>query len=164
MAGKGVVPTSFGDFGQLAGQIRFVERTTRKLARSIFYGMGRWQGAMERKQAFLGRVVDIGAELFAMTAACVRAKSERSVHPDGMDLADLFCSQARVRIGALFTALWENTDDADNAAAKDVLAGRYSFVESGIVLPTDQGPWVSPVEPGPSTKSDVRRHVPRASQ
>ena len=163
VAGKGQVPNSYADFGPLAHQLRYVERTTRKLARSIFYGMGRWQGAMERKQAFLGRVVDIGAELFAMTAACGRAKAERQSRPGGVQLADLFCDQARVRIGALFTALWSNTDDADDAAAKDVLAGQYAFVESGIKLPADDGPWVSPAEPGPSSKPDVRRVVPRPS-
>ncbi|MEZ5128906.1 MAG: acyl-CoA dehydrogenase family protein [Micropruina glycogenica] len=163
VAGKGQVPNAYAEFGPLAHQLRYVERTTRKLARSIFYGMGRWQGAMERKQAFLGRVVDIGAELFAMTAACVRAKAERQSRPGGVQLADLFCDQARVRIGALFTALWSNTDDADDAAAKDVLAGQYAFVESGIKLPADDGPWVSPAEPGPSSKPDVRRVVPRPS-
>ena len=163
VAGKGQVPNAYADFGPLAHQLRYVERTTRKLARSIFYGMGRWQGAMERKQAFLGRVVDIGAELFAMTAACVRAKAERQSRPGGVQLADLFCDQARVRIGALFTALWSNTDDADDAAAEDVLAGQYAFVESGIKLPADDGPWVSPAEPGPSSKPDVRRVVPRPS-
>ena len=123
--------------------------------------MGRWQGAMERKQAFLGRVVDIGAELFAMTSACLRAKAERAAHPEGVELADLFCQQARVRIGALFTALWENTDDADDAAAKQVLAGHYTFLEGGIRLPADDGPWVAVVEPGPSEKPDLRRHLPR---
>lgn len=163
VAGKGQVPNAYADFGPLAHQLRYVERTTRKLARSIFYGMGRWQGAMERKQAFLGRVVDIGAELFAMTAACGRAKAERQSRPGGVQLADLFCDQARVRIGALFTALWSNTDDADDAAAEDVLAGQYAFVESGIKLPADDGPWVSPAEPGPSSKPDVRRVVPRPS-
>ena len=163
VAGKGQVPNAYADFGPLAHQLRYVERTTRKLARSIFYGMGRWQGAMERKQAFLGRVVDIGAELFAMTAACGRAKAERQSRPGGVQLADLFCDQARVRIGALFTALWSNTDDADDTAAKDVLAGQYAFVESGIKLPADDGPWVSPAEPGPSSKPDVRRVVPRPS-
>ncbi len=163
VAGKGQVPNAYADFGPLAHQVRYVERTTRKLARSIFYGMGRWQGAMERKQAFLGRVVDIGAELFAMTAACGRAKAERQSRPGGVQLADLFCDQARVRIGALFTALWSNTDDADDAAAEDVLAGQYAFVESGIKLPADDGPWVSPAEPGPSSKPDVRRVVPRPS-
>ncbi len=96
-----------------------------------------------------------------MTAACLRAKAERAEHPEGVELADLFCQQARVRIGALFTALWENTDDADDDAAKKVLAGRYTFLEGGIVLPSDEGPWVSPVVAGPSAKPDVRRHLPQ---
>ncbi len=161
VAGKGAVPTSYAEFGPLAAHVRYTERTTRKLARSIFYGMGRWQGGMEHKQAFLGRVVDIGAELFAMTAACLRAKTQRAESPEGVELADLFCQQARVRIGALFTALWENTDDADDATAKQVLAGRYAFLEEGIVLPSEDGPWVTPVQPGPSEKPDVRRHIPR---
>ena len=163
VAGKGLVPTSFGQYGPLASQLRWVERTTRKLARSIFYGMGRWQGKMERKQAFLGRVVDIGADLFAMTAACLRAKTERAGHPEGVELARVFCEQAQVRIDALFTALWENTDDLDNTTTKQVLEGRYSFVEAGIKLPSTQGPWVSPVEHGASVKPDVRRRLPHQS-
>ena len=54
-----------------AGQAPALRRAVarRKLARSTFYGMARWQGRLEHKQGFLGRVVDIGAELFAMSAA-----------------------------------------------------------------------------------------------
>ena len=63
-------PRSYSDFGRLAKQLRFIERTSRRLARQTFYGMGRWQAKLEHKQAFLGRIVDIGAELFAMAAAC----------------------------------------------------------------------------------------------
>jgi hypothetical protein len=62
------------EFGDLAHHLRFVERASRKLARSTFYGMARWQGGLERRQAFLGRIVDIGAELFAMSASVVRAQ------------------------------------------------------------------------------------------
>lgn len=159
VAGKGVVPNSFPEFGDLARQLRYVERTTRKLARSTFYAMGRWQGGMERKQAFLGRIVDIGAELFAMSAACVRATAEADRRPEGVELADLFCEQARVRIDALFHSLWDNTDAADNTAAKRVLEGRYVFLEEGIRLPAQDGPWVAPVTPGPSRQPDARRRL-----
>ncbi len=158
--GPGVVPVTFGDFGPLAGHIRYIERASRKLARSVFYGMGRWQGKMERKQAFLGRAVDIGAELFAMAASCVRAKAERSEHPENVELAELFCAQAKVRIEALFTALWDNTDTQDNAVAKKVLAGRYASVEDGVKHISDEGPWVTTWEAGASTKPDVRRRLP----
>jgi alkylation response protein AidB-like acyl-CoA dehydrogenase len=159
--GKGQHPSSFAEFGPLGGHLRYVERASRKLARSTFYGMSRWQGKMEGKGAFLGRVVDIGAELFAMSAVCVRARAERTERPEGMELADLFCRQAKLRADALFTALWDNTDTVDGKAAKRVLEGRYAFLEEGVVpVPGDQ-PWVAPWKPGPSTAADVRRRIPK---
>ncbi len=155
--GKGQVPGGFSDFGPLAGHMRYVERAARKLSRDTFYAMARWRGKMERKQAFLGRVVDIGAELFAMAASCVRAKAEGD--PTGVELADLFCRQARLRAEALFDGLWRNTDTADTRAARAVVEGRYVTLEDGIMpLPTE-GEWVSHWEPGPSTVEDVRRRL-----
>ncbi|MEV6813730.1 acyl-CoA dehydrogenase family protein [Micromonospora sp. NPDC051296] len=159
--GKGQQPMGYAEFGPLAGHLRYVERASRKLARSTFYAMSRWQGKLERKQAFLGRVVDIGAELFAMSAVCVRASAQRPERPENVELADLFCRQARVRVDALFTALWENTDSVDVAAAKRILAGRYAAVEDGVITPPDDLPWVAPWTPGPSTVTDdARRHIP----
>jgi alkylation response protein AidB-like acyl-CoA dehydrogenase len=158
--GKGQVPGGYGEYGALAAHLRYVERASRKLARSTFYGMSRWQGRLERKQGFLGRVVDIGAELFAMSAVCVRARSERETRPEGMELADLFCRQARLRAEALFAALWDNTDSIDVSAAKRVLAGRYAFLEEGIVPDADEGEWVAPWTPGPAQTADVRRRLP----
>ncbi|MGC4874735.1 acyl-CoA dehydrogenase family protein [Micromonospora sp. DT43] len=158
--GRGQSPSAYAEFGPLAAHLRQVERSSRKLARSTFYAMSRWQGKMERKQAFLGRVVDIGAELFAMSAVCVRASAERDTRPENVELADLFCRQARVRVDALFTALWDNTDSVDTAAAKRILAGRYAGLEEGVVTPSDELPWVARWSPGPSTAEDVRRRIP----
>ncbi|HBY23777.1 MAG: acyl-CoA dehydrogenase family protein [Propionibacteriaceae bacterium] len=159
--GAGLVPGAYGDFGPLAEHIRFVERSSRRLAASIFAGMARWQGGMEKRQAFLGRAVDIGAELFAMTASCVRAKAEAESNPTGIELADAFCEQARVRVGALFTGLWHNSDASDRKLAKKVLQGRYTSLEDGIRHIKDDLPWVAPWTLGPSTKPDVRRHLPK---
>ncbi len=66
MTGEGQRPRAYSEFGPLAEYLRYVERASRKLARATFYGMARWQGKLERRQGFLGRIVDIGAELFAM--------------------------------------------------------------------------------------------------
>jgi alkylation response protein AidB-like acyl-CoA dehydrogenase len=159
VAGKGQIPGGYGDYGSLARHLRFVERSSRKLARSTFYGMARWQGKLERKQGFLGRIVDIGAELFAMSAACLRARSEQSTHPEGVELADLFCRQARLRVDALFEGLWSNTDARDVRLARRVADGRYAYVEEGIVPPVSAGEWVAHWTPGPSTEPDVRRRV-----
>ncbi|MFY1672604.1 acyl-CoA dehydrogenase family protein [Plantactinospora sp. WMMB334] len=162
--GRGQTPSGYAEYGNLAGHLRHVERTARKLARSTFWGMSRWQGKLEHKQGFLGRIVDIGAELFAMSAVCVRANAERETRPEGVELADLFCRQARVRVAALFRALWENTDSVDTVAAKRILAGRYAFLEDGVVTPAADLPWVAAWQPGPSTAEDVRRRIPRPDE
>jgi alkylation response protein AidB-like acyl-CoA dehydrogenase len=157
--GKGQRPGAFGEYGRLAAHARYVERASRRLARETFYAMARWQGRLERKQGFLGRVVDIGAELFAMSAAMVRARSE-ATGPDGaagQELADVFCRQARRRAEALFAALWDNTDAIDVALARRVVDGRYAFLEQGVLPVPEEGAWVSPWVPGPSTMEDVRR-------
>ena len=155
VVGAGFVPGAYRQFGPLAEHVRFVERSSRRLAAAIFAGMARWQGAMERRQAFLGRAVDIGAELFAMTASCVRAKAEASTDPTGVELADAFCEQARVRVEALFTALWHNSDASDRKLARKVLEGRYAKLEQGVRLVRRDLPWVAPWRVGPSTTADA---------
>ncbi|AVP70522.1 acyl-CoA dehydrogenase family protein [Prescottella equi] len=162
VSGKGQLPTSYSEFGSLATHLRFVERNARKLARSTFYGMARWQAGMEKHQSFLGRVVDIGAELFAMSAACVRADMEHTEDPvrgaAAVDLADAFCRQSRLRIERLFAALWENTDDTDHRISRGVLGGEYTWLEAGVLDQSEgTGPWIASWAPGPSTEENVAR-------
>jgi len=166
VAGKGQVPGAYGEFGGLAAHLRYVERTSRKLARSTFYGMARWQAGLEKRQGFLARIVDIGAELFAMAACCVRAQMLRAdSSPDAdaaYELAGVFCQQARLRVERLFDALWDNTDEADYRLAKAVLGGRHVFVEDGVLDPSEgTGPWIAEWAPGPSRVENVaRRYLP----
>ena len=163
VAGKGQLPTSFSEFGQLAPHLRYIERNSRKLARSTFYGMARWQAGLEKRQNFLGRIVDIGAELFAMAASCVRAERQRADgHPDSagaFELADVFCRQARLRVDKLFDELWTNTDDADLRLTSSILEGRYAWLEHGVLDPSEgTGPWIAAWAPGPSTEENLARH------
>ncbi|MEU4655617.1 acyl-CoA dehydrogenase family protein [Streptomyces sp. NPDC023723] len=165
IAGPGQLPTAYGEFKHeidLSPHLRHVERTARKLARSTFYAMSRWQGRMETKQGFLGRIVDIGAELFAMSAACVRAELLRSRGEHGREayqLADVFCRQARIRVDELFGRLWTNTDDLDRKVVKGVLSGTYEWLERGVVDPSGDGPWIADATPGPSTRTNVHRPI-----
>jgi alkylation response protein AidB-like acyl-CoA dehydrogenase len=157
VTGAGQLPGSYAEFGPLAKHLRYIERTARKLARSVFYAAGRWQGKLERKQGFLGRMVDIGAELFAMSAVCVRAKADG--RPEAYELAEVFCAQAQVRVGELFDRLWHNTDSLDAAFARRVMDGRYAWQEEGMIDPSIPGPWISEAEPGPSKAENVHRTV-----
>ncbi|WP_077491109.1 acyl-CoA dehydrogenase family protein [Sinomonas mesophila] len=163
-AGEGMDPRSFRETGPLGRHLRYVERASRRLARHTFVGMGRWQAGLEHRQSFLGRIVDIGAELFAMAATCSRAEYLRSGGGAGAatarDLADAFCTQARLRVEALFGALWENTDDADRRLVRRVLAGDFEWLEEGVIDPSEgTGPWIAPPTEGPSTKPDQHRRV-----
>jgi len=160
--GEGQRPTAYNEFGPLASHLRFVERSTRKLARNTFYGMARWQAKLEQRQGFLGRIVDIGAELFAMSAVCVRAEGQRTSDPvvggQAYELADAFCQQATLRVEALFHALWTNTDSSDVRLTHDVLEGRYTWLEEGIVDQSEgTGPWIAHWEPGASTETNLAR-------
>ena len=139
--GEGQKPGSYDEYGALAGHMRFAERSSRKLARTTFAVMGRYQAGLEKKQAILGRIVDIGAELFAISSAVVYAntiaKRDPARRDEVFELADLFAKQARRRIGDLFSAVWANDDDANYKVAMGVLQGRYSFIEEGLIDPSD---------------------------
>lgn len=162
VAGAGMDPRSYSEFGRLARQLRFVERSSRRLARQTFYAMGRWQAKLERKQAFLGRVVDIGAELFAMTACCSRAEMLLHTDPEraasAYELAEAYCEQARVRVDEYFDQLWRNTDDGDRDLTRKVLAGDYAWLEEGILDQSEgTGPWIADASHGPTTKDNLHR-------
>jgi alkylation response protein AidB-like acyl-CoA dehydrogenase len=152
--GRGQAPQSYATFGELAGQMRFVERASRKLARSTFYGMARWQADTEAHGAFLGRIVDIGAELFAMSAAVVYTQTAVREHPERAaetrELAEVFCNQAQHRTERLFHELWSNADAPNHRLALGVLRGRHTWLEAGIVDPSvGDGPMV------PSADTDL---------
>ncbi|WP_442480967.1 acyl-CoA dehydrogenase family protein [Streptomyces kroppenstedtii] len=167
VAGPGQLPRAYGDFHpaghvDLSGHLRYVERSARKLARSTFYAMSRWQGRMETKQGFLGRIVDIGAELFAMSAVCVRAELLRTTEAHGREayqLADAFCGQSRLRVEELFGRLWSNTDDVDRKVVEGVLGGAYTWLENGIVDLSGDGPWIADATPGTSERENVHRPI-----
>jgi alkylation response protein AidB-like acyl-CoA dehydrogenase len=139
--GEGMRPGSFDEFGELATHIRFVERGSRRLARSTFYAMGRWQGRLEKRQAVLGRIVDIGAELFAIASAVVYAATLQREQParatEATELADLFCRQARRRVDALFDALFSNDDVPAYRLAQGILENRYTWLEEGVLDPSE---------------------------
>jgi len=157
--GRGQAPQSYGQYGELAGQMRFVERTSRKLARSTFYGMARWQAGTEGHGAFLGRIVDIGAELFAISATVVYTQTAIRDYPERaaetLELAHAFCTQAQLRAERLFHDLWSNADEANHRLASNVLSGRHTWLEKGIVDPSfGDGPMV------PTADSDHGKPMP----
>lgn len=127
------------EHGELARHLRYCDRSTRRLARNVFHGMVRHQAGLERKQAFLFRAVEIGIEIFAMSASIARARSyERSGHKnaaEAVELAEQFSQAARRRIDQWFSELWSNDDQEKTDFAKKLLDGKYSWLEPTSPLP-----------------------------
>lgn len=126
----------YSEFGSLAKHLRFVERTSRRLARATFHIMVRFGPGLEKRQAVLGRVVDIGAELLVMSAAVVRAhalKKAGGKETGAEALADAYCRQARRRISESFRKLFRNDDVATYSLARRFLDGDFEWLEGGVV-------------------------------
>ena len=125
----------YAEFGALAGHLRYVDRTARRLARQQFHLMVAHGPALERRQGLLFRCVDIGAELFAMAAVCSRARRDRRAGTGGnvVELADHFCRMSRLKVENLFEGIRSNADKSGDRVARGLLDGRYEWLEDGIM-------------------------------
>lgn len=146
--GSGNMPTAYSGHGPLARHLRYVERASRRIARQTFAGMARWQAGMERQQNFLGHIVDIGAELFAMAAVITKTHalevSGAPEHASAQVLAEAFCEQATQRCEEHFERLWENTSHTDEKVAKQLLDGDFTWLEEGVRdVSEGTGPWIA---------------------
>lgn len=124
----------FGEFGRNARHMRYVARTTNRLGRTLFHAMLRFGPKLEKRQMVLFRAVDIGAELYAMSATLSRAQMlAREGNRQAIALADAFCREARDRIEGSFRALYGKHDGSLYRLAQAVVKGDHAWLEQGIV-------------------------------
>jgi hypothetical protein len=126
----------FDEYGALATHVRFLDRTARRLARAIFHCMVRHRAALERRQRLLARIVDIGAEMYAMASVIARARADAKRTDLGekpIAMADLFCRESRRTIARLLAAMRGNDDRRSYNLAQQVLKGDHAWLEEGIV-------------------------------
>jgi alkylation response protein AidB-like acyl-CoA dehydrogenase len=108
--------------------LRYAAKASRRLARSLFHAMVRKGPKLEREQLLLGRFVEIGTEIFAITATCLRARALLEREPGNPDyaglpaLVDYFCRASRLRIEEKFRAVRKNSDGAGYRVAQQLLA------------------------------------------
>ena len=121
---------------KLKKHLTFVDRTSHRLARSLFHIMGIYQEGLERKQLLLFRLVNVGTALFAMAASCSRAAMFLVKNPEDKTpetLADYFCARMREKVRQEFRAVSKNQDKSVNRIAKDILDGKCDWLEEGIL-------------------------------
>lgn len=122
-----------------APALRYAARTSRRLARALFHAMARHGPGLEKRQLLLGRLVDVGAECFALATSALRADAllrrspERHPRAELVELVGVIHAEARERIEAAFAALRRNPDREHRALARSLLGGRHGYLEDGIV-------------------------------
>lgn len=129
-------PKSYSALGDLAPHFRYIEGHSSKLARTFFYYIMRYQQGLEKRQLLLSRLIDIGTDLFAMSAVCAYATHLQSLNQDksqAIPLADYFCNMAQRRIEASYAALTDNCDRQARKLTKSVLDNQALWLEEGIM-------------------------------
>ncbi|MBF0489479.1 MAG: acyl-CoA dehydrogenase family protein [Candidatus Omnitrophica bacterium] len=112
----------------------YVQKASRRLARYTFHKMMLYQQKLESKQSILNRVVDIGTELFAISATCsYAAMLTKNGQTNAIDLADSFVQESYKRIEAYFNDGIENNDKANLKIAKKILAKEFEWMENEII-------------------------------
>ena len=103
--------------------------------------MARHGPKLEKRQALLFRAVDIGADLFAMSAAVSRAngmrKAKSAEAKSAVELADVFCRMTRRRIESAFDAIRSNDDVQKYKTARRFLDGEHKWLERGMTPMAD---------------------------
>ncbi|NGX58017.1 MAG: putative acyl-CoA dehydrogenase FadE10 [Chlamydiae bacterium] len=138
---KSFTSSSYPGLEDLERHFKFIEKTSHLLARKIFIYMAIYQKKLEHKQMLLGRLIDIGTDLFIMAATCSYAISESKNQKNNspIELADHFCQVTKRRIKENFAAITDNDDRSTNRIAKKVIDNDFRWLEKGIM-------WIGPVK------------------
>ena len=116
--------------------LQFVDRTCRKLARSLFHTMGKYREKLEYEQLILANFVEVSVDLFAMAASLAYAEYLVGQNPGDespQELADLYCANARDRIAANFRAVKHNHNRQFRTVTKALMEGKYGWLSTDIV-------------------------------
>ena len=125
----------FGMDTRLNRHMRKVEQLSKKMSRTLFHKMAMYQKKMAEKQLLINRFVDIGTELFIMSAACSYAGSLQASDPNAVnavELADYYCKEATIRIEKLFSDIRRNNDSATLKLNARFMHGAFEWLEDEI--------------------------------
>ena len=106
---------------------RFVKNKSKRLARTLFHSMLRYGPGLDKQQLLLGRITEIGTELFIIMAAVLKAESTRDKRDQ--ELADAVFRNGKVKIKKIFASIGNNADQSNYKLGRKILDGVYKKVE-----------------------------------
>lgn len=114
---------------------RYVERTSRRLARAIFHAMVLRGKALRDDQGRQNRIEAAGEDLLAVAASVFHAERQDRTggRREAWDLAGEVFQQAKRRIEEHIRDLHRSRDGAVAEVGRNALAGKYSWLSGGII-------------------------------
>ena len=122
--------------------LAFIGKHAKKLARTMFHTMARYQQKLEREQLIMANFVDIGTDLFVMAAllSYTDALLERAEDRDALQqVADLFCRDARDRVKANLKAVRTNHNNVYSRVSIDAMDGKFDWLCTDIYTDVPPG-------------------------
>jgi len=122
--------------------LSFIAGAAKRLARTMFFTMAKYQQKLEREQVIMSNFVDVGTDLFAMAATLSYADT---IAPNSkekealLDAVDLFCTEARARVQANLKAVGKNYNQKFTKIAKNAMEGKYAWMCNDIYEGTPPG-------------------------
>ncbi|HEX5650740.1 MAG TPA: hypothetical protein VFX69_13870, partial [Steroidobacteraceae bacterium] len=127
--------------------LEYAAKASKLLARRLFATMARHGPKLEKEQILLGNFVDVGVELFVMAATLSYADHLVAAQPGDrtpLDLADLYCQEARRRIESNFRAVKHNFNRSYGKVAGLLMDGKLDWLGEGAAnpIPPQYRDWV----------------------
>ncbi len=123
---------------KIARELRWIDRKTRKLARTLFHQMLLQGPKLEMRQLTLARIVDIGVELAVMALVASRVQGElRDGNDSNLVVANYWLKSRRLQVDRLYRELSSNTDAEARDLARKILEEAEPMPE---VAPRDLRP------------------------
>jgi hypothetical protein len=120
---------------KVRSKLLFVERTSRRLARTIFYAMLLHRAALRDDQGRQNRIEMIGEDLLVVAATALYAEAQERTagHPEVWDLAEESFREATQRVEQNMRELIRNRDMGMTDVGRKTLSGTYPSLSGGII-------------------------------
>ena len=115
---------SYGQFDpRLRKWVKFVEKRSRKLARTLFHQMALQGPKLEMRELILGRIVDLGTELAVMALVAARVQTEiRRGERGNLTKAIYWLHSSSLRVDDMFASVSRNSDKLARQLATEAMA------------------------------------------
>jgi len=119
----------------IRSKLLFVERASRRLARTIFYAMLLHRKTLQDDQGRQNRIEMIGEDLLVIAATALYADTQERIaaHSNVWELVEEYFREATDRIAQNIHGLIRNQDAGVASIGSKALSGRYASLTDGII-------------------------------